>query len=823
MNHLNRIFLQGILCLAILLKGASGHAQSTPQADLNAFNAGFYTKFGNGKGINRVYKVLELSNGKILVGGTFLEVNGFAISGIARLNADGSFDHTFHSGMSSEHTVYALAELPSGKILVGGEFSSYDGASCGNFVVLNADGTRDMSYSGTGVGSSSSIYDIQVAADNKVIVAGYFTSFNGVSRNGLVRLTTTLQVDQSFVPVSTSGGDFSSVLIFPNGSILAGGDGNTVLMKLTASGGYDVTFNVYTPAGNNKRINKLKFTDDGKILMCGKFYSYGGHPTQCIARLNMDGTVDTTFENSSEMQTSSLVDCMDYNGYVVIAGGLDIQGSYNVKQMAYLDNHGNLQVSLSEQLKVNTDGTVNLLEKMSDGSFIAGGIFSAILERFSRSLCKFSGINALDKNFFTPPASHRHSALLGDGNSQVIRKYGTSQYLVSGDFTEFNGDTINGLVRLNMDGSVDPAFNAHFPNGVVVNAIEVQPDGKVLVNYQNSFQDYYPKLVRLNTDGSLDNTFSCSLQYPVYKILLGSGGKIIIAGDYQSWSGEAVYKLESDGTLDPAFTPYTPAGGNDVYSVIELSDGKILVASRWGGVTRILPNGSVDPSFSYNYFSFSTTITGFALQSDGKIVFSAPGGNRIYRLNANGTTDASYQSEYNVAANDQEPSAMELQPDNKLLVFGDHEVFRFNADGSLDSGFKQIEITGGKVSDFLLDSLNLLIAGNYMYVNGQPVNDLVGIDYTSNNTVGIAEWNKDESEFFDVFPNPLASGQQLSWKSEEQIESVSVHAMDGRFLQQVRIPSGKNEMDLNLAAGTYILRAYDETKKYKVARLVVGL
>lgn len=64
MNHLNRIFLQGILCLAILLKGASGHAQSTPQADLNAFNAGFYTKFGNGKGINRVYKVLELSNGK---------------------------------------------------------------------------------------------------------------------------------------------------------------------------------------------------------------------------------------------------------------------------------------------------------------------------------------------------------------------------------------------------------------------------------------------------------------------------------------------------------------------------------------------------------------------------------------------------------------------------------------------------------------------------------------------------------------------------------------------------------------------------------------
>ncbi len=786
-------------------------------------------KFGNGAGIYRVHKVLELSNGKLLIGGTFETVNGFSAFGIARLNADGSFDHTFHSGFADQSNVRALAELPSGKILVGGSFNNYDGSACGNFVVLNPDGTRDMSYSGVGTTSSAEINDIQLAAGNKVIVAGYFSSFNGVLRNGLVRLTSSLQVDTSFGTnyTGSSVGEFYTVLTFPDGGIMVGGDfenywGNSAsgLIKLTATGTYDPNFNLYTPGGFNASINKLKFTADGKILMCGRFTSYGGHQTYNIVRLNSNGAVDNTFQNNTLMSSGAIKDCIDFNGHVIVVGGLDFQG-VNVSNMAYLSDSGSLLIGLSESLKCDSDDTIDLVEKLADGSILIGGNFYKILGKYSRSLLKFTDITTIERDFFTPPASDDHTAhnFSGNGSVRSISKYSNSHYLVSGRFTQFNGDTINGLARLSSNGELDPTFNAHFPAGAIITAFTVQPDGKVLVNYQNNNQDYTPKLVRLHTDGSLDGSFSCPLHYVVTRILWSnSNTRIIIAGYDQTSPNKAVNKLNLDGTLDPAFTPYS---SSDMLDIIELTNGKILVEERWGGVTKISATGVSDPSFNNSFSPFSTPATGFALQSDGKIIVSGSGGNRIYRLNANGTADATYQSEYNVTANYQEPNAIELQPDGKLLVYGNQEVFRFNMDGSHDPSFKQLKVTGGYVSDFLLDSTRLLIAGDYTYVNGFPINDLMGVDYSNDNTVGLNEFNSLIEESFHVYPNPLGSGEKLSWELDESIESISIYSMDGRFLKEIDVSSEEKAIDVNLASGSYIIRANISLGKYKIARFVV--
>lgn len=817
MAPLNRLLFQAfcffIICAPNFLYG------QTQLANLDSFNSTLYDKFGNGNGINRVYKVLELANGQILIGGTFYEVNGFPITGIARLNADGSFDPTFHSGMSEEHEVRALAELPSGKILVGGSFNSYDGVNYKNFVVLNPNGTRDATYTGTGnTGGNSSINDIQLAPGNKVIIAGYFTSFNGVLRNGLARLNSSFQVDASFGTTysGNSGGDFESVLVFPDGGILVAGDfinywgnGASGLIKLTAAGITDPNFNLYTPAGFNARVNKVKFTADGKILMCGRFNSYGGHTTECIVRLNANGSVDNSFQNSILMYGDSFIDCIDFNGNVIVIGAMN----------AYLNTNGTLLSGVPEIL---ADNEITMIDKISDGSFIIGGIFSRIMNKRSGGIVKFSDINVIDNHFFVPPASHDAFGLYGNGRVENIMKYSNSKYLISGGFTEYNGDTINGLVRVDYNGEVDLTFNAHFPAEVVINTFMIQPDGKIVVNYQNSDQDYTPKLVRLEANGDLDNTFQCSLHYPISKIIYTLNNKILIAGerDYNSNGVLPVNRLNLDGSIDPAFTPYSP--GDDVYSIIELSDGKILVAKVWGGVTKIKANGVSDPAFNYNSFSFPTTVTGFAVQSDGKIVFSAPGGNKIYRLNANGTTDATYQSEYNVAANYQEPWAIELQPDDKLLVYGNQEVFRFNTDGSLDNSFKKLKVTGGHVFDFLLDSNRLLVAGNYSAVNGLPINDIMGIDYSNNNTVGLKELvNPAADNSLHIYPNPLGFGQELNWEQNERIESLTVYSMDGRLLEEFNDLSGKKAINLNTAAGTYIIHTNDGSGKQKIGKLIV--
>ncbi len=828
MSPLNR-FLFSFSCLFLIFVSNLSFGQ-TQLANLDSFNADFYSKFGNGSGINRVYKVLELANGQILVGGTFYEVNGFPITGIARLNSDGSFDHTFHSGMSEEHEVTTLAELPSGKILVGGSFNSYDGVNCGNFVVLNPNGTRDFTYSGIGNVGYSRINDIQLAPGNKVIIAGYFSSFNGVLRNGLVRLNSSLQVDTSFGTnySGNSGGDFESVLVFPDGGVLVGGDftnywgnGASGLIKLTAAGTPDLNFNLYTPAGFNANVTKVKFASDGKIFICGHFTGYGGQGTYDIVRLNPNGSVDNTFQNNLWMPSGAIQDCIDFNGQVIIVGGLDFDDEPTVTNMAYLDNNGGLLVAPSEMLKCEVDDPINLIEKLSDGSFVIGGIFYKILGDYSRSLVKFTDINAIEKDFFTPPSSYDYTAnnFSGNGYVESISKYPNSHYMVSGRFTQYNGDTINGLVRLSSNGELDPTFNAHFPAGVIVTAFAVQPDGKVLVNYQNNNQNFYSNLVRLNPDGSLDSSFSCPLHYVITRILWSnSNTRIIIAGYDQSSPDMAVNKLNLNGTPDPAFSPYS---SGDMLDIIELSNGKILVEERWGGIRKISATGVQDPSFNNSFSPYSTPATGFALQSDGKIVISGSGG--ILRFNSNGTADAGYQSEYNAVADYDVPTAIELQPDDKLIVFGNQKVYRFNVDGSLDTTFKEIVIEGLRVSDFILDSTRLLIGGDYTHINGFPINDMVGIDYSNNNTVGLDELiNPTANNSLQIYPNPIGFGQKLNWGQEEQIESMAIYSMDGRLLREFTDLSGKTAIDLDVAEGTYIIQANNGFGKYKVGKLIVS-
>ena len=81
-----------------------------------------------GSGFNGNVRSLALqSDGKILAGGEFTSYDKVSISRFARLNADGTLDTGFVTGRGFIGFVYALALQPNGKILVGGNFSEYDG------------------------------------------------------------------------------------------------------------------------------------------------------------------------------------------------------------------------------------------------------------------------------------------------------------------------------------------------------------------------------------------------------------------------------------------------------------------------------------------------------------------------------------------------------------------------------------------------------------------------------------------------------------------------------------------------------------------------
>ena len=150
------------------------------------------TSFNPGSGANSVVTSIALQpDNKIIIGGEFTSYNGTARNYIARLNADGSLDTSFNPGSGANSTVYSVALQPDNKIIIGGEFTSYNGTARNRLARLNADGSLDTSFN-PGSGASNTVYSIALQPDNKIIIGGYFTSYNGTDRNRLARLNACL-------------------------------------------------------------------------------------------------------------------------------------------------------------------------------------------------------------------------------------------------------------------------------------------------------------------------------------------------------------------------------------------------------------------------------------------------------------------------------------------------------------------------------------------------------------------------------------------------------------------------------------------------------
>jgi uncharacterized delta-60 repeat protein len=156
------------------------------------------TSFNAGAGFNNQVNCSAIdSDGKILVGGQFTAFTGGSQNYLIRLNADGSKDTSFNIGVGFNLTIYSLAIDSNGKILVGGGFVAYSGFSENRLIRLNTDGSKDTSFN-IGTGFNNAVTALAIDSNGKILVGGNFTTFTGVSQNRLVRLNTDGSKDTSF-------------------------------------------------------------------------------------------------------------------------------------------------------------------------------------------------------------------------------------------------------------------------------------------------------------------------------------------------------------------------------------------------------------------------------------------------------------------------------------------------------------------------------------------------------------------------------------------------------------------------------------------------
>jgi uncharacterized delta-60 repeat protein len=381
-----------------------------------SFNPG--AGFGVGALQERVECLEQQPDGKLLIGGWFTDYNGTPANCIVRINLDGSIDNSFNTGTGCEGVfpyVNAIAVQGNGRIIVGGNFNDFDGVSKNRLVRLNANGSIDESFDVL-TGFNSDVNDLAIQTDGKIIATGIFSQYDWLSgsaipRSGIIRLNADGSNDDTFNPgagfASTSGQmRVNCVAIQPDGKILTAGqftafDGEprVLVARLNSDGSLDSSFDAGDGFALNfgfyGEVSAMELLPDGKIMLAGNFMHNGANGSGLI-RLNSDGSIDNTF-TATDYGTAMTVQT---DGKVIISA----LGPYFIRRY---NSDGSLDTSF-EVTELN-DWAQDILVQF-DGNILLGGWFdynpNAIMRVIGDSpWVGMDELSALSFNVFPNPAS----------------------------------------------------------------------------------------------------------------------------------------------------------------------------------------------------------------------------------------------------------------------------------------------------------------------------------------------------------------------------------------------------------------------------------
>lgn len=367
-------------------------------------------------------------------------VIGSLLLGLSCLAQAGSNDPNFNiwgNGVSSGGHVNKVLPLPDGRLVIAGYFTDYDGTSRSHIALLHADGTLDESFD-PGSGFNAQVNDVLMREDHKLVAVGMFTSYNGVPAPHVAVIDQSGELDASFDPQIGGVTNITCVARMADGRLVVG-------------------------AGPD----------------CGSFSGAAGDK---LARLNTDGTLDTTFH----------------------------QG------IGYIDD-------------------INALLPLPDGQVVVGGVFSYQLNGFTRvGIAQLLPDGGLDPAFFPTENANVVFALARQPDGRIL--LGRS----------------NGVQRLQQNGAVDPSFqvtNGGFSGGwdPWVYSIAVQNDGAIVVGgrFLSVSGMQRPRVARLLSDGSVDTTFDpiTGFDDEVWSVTCLPDGRTLVGGYFTSISSMARFGL----------------------------------------------------------------------------------------------------------------------------------------------------------------------------------------------------------------------------------------------------------------------------------------
>jgi hypothetical protein len=144
--------------------------------------------FGGGTFTRYWYDVATTPDNEYVFVGSFLSFSGISANRVIKIGSTGQVDNTFLTNIGSgfNNTVNSIRRTSDNKFLIGGSFTSFNGTPVNRVALLNTDGTLDTLFNdGNSLGGANNlVHEVIETNDGNYLVIGQLNSFNGVS-NGL--------------------------------------------------------------------------------------------------------------------------------------------------------------------------------------------------------------------------------------------------------------------------------------------------------------------------------------------------------------------------------------------------------------------------------------------------------------------------------------------------------------------------------------------------------------------------------------------------------------------------------------------------------------
>jgi uncharacterized delta-60 repeat protein len=339
-------------------------------------------------------------------------------------------DKSFNPGSGADGFVETVLAQPDGKVLICGNFTHFNGVPFGYMGRLNPDGSIDTSFSAH---PSYWVRTMALQSDGKIIIAGYFHEVEGQPRNTVARLNSDGSLDSSFNPGTGT-----------LGSLGTGIDGKT-----------------------NEYIFATAVQSDGKVLITGNFTNFNGVRINGLARLNSDGSLDTSFDEGDGLNTWGRSLTLLSDGRFIVTGWFNHYHNADHSRMAIVSPDGTADSTFAPNFGDQT--AVYSAIPLPNGKFIVSGHSENIHQIFAQDIARLNADGSFDNSF------------VGTANdkTEMVRLQSDGKILLCGYFGYVDGQPRTSVARLNSDGTLDSSFNVNVDNFAW--SMFIQPDGRILV------------------------------------------------------------------------------------------------------------------------------------------------------------------------------------------------------------------------------------------------------------------------------------------------------------------------------------------------------